>query len=50
MEVALKDFFRHNGVLILIIAVLLALITLVTSADLNDLQQVFVITDFDIVE
>jgi rod shape-determining protein MreC len=31
VEVALKDFFRHNGVLILIIAVLLALITLVTS-------------------
>lgn len=27
----MKDFFRHNGVLILIIAVLLALITLVTS-------------------
>ena len=27
----MKDFFRHNGLLILIIAVLLALITLVTS-------------------
>lgn len=30
-EIGLKDFFRHNGVLLLIIAVLLSVITLVTS-------------------
>ena len=28
----MKDFFRHNGILILVIAVLLALITLVVTA------------------